>query len=157
MNPAILQSAGLLVLRLVVGATFLAHGLDKLGDLSAAEQFFAAQSIPAPGATAVFVGATEAVGGVLLIVGLATPPVAAALTIDMLVALFTTHIDQGFFVADGGFELVLLLAGASLTLALAGPGRYSIDAVSGLSRQLDLAAAVRLTRRLSRRADARAV
>ena len=157
MNPAILQSAGLLVLRLVVGTILLVHGLDKLGDLSAAEQFFAAQSIPAPGAMAPFVGATETLGGALLIVGLATPPVAAALTIEMLVALFTTQIDQGFFVADGGFEYVLLLAGANLTLALAGPGRYSIDAVSGLSRQRDLAAAVRLTRRLSRRADAGAV
>ena len=138
MNPTTLQSAGLLVLRLVVGATFLLHGLDKLGDLSGWEQFFAAQSIPAPGAMAPFVGATETVGGVLLIVGLATPPVAAALLIDMLVALFTTHIGHGFFVADGGFELVLLLAGGSLTLALAGPGRYSVDAVSGLSRRLDI-------------------
>ena len=33
MNPATLRSAGLLVLRLVVGTTFLLHGLDKLGDL----------------------------------------------------------------------------------------------------------------------------
>ena len=154
MNPATVQSAGLLILRLVVGTTFLVHGLDKLGDLSAAEQFFASQSIPAPGAVAPFVGATETVGGALLIVGLATPPVAAALTIDMLVALFTTHIDHGFFVADGGFEHVLLLAGASVTLALAGPGRYSVDAVSGLGRQLDVDAAVRLTRRISRRVDA---
>ena len=152
MNPAALQSAGLLILRLVVGTTFLVHGLDKLGDLSAAEQFFAAQSIPAPGATALFVGATETVGGALLIVGLASPPVAAALTIDMLVALLTTHIDHGFFVADGGFEHVLLLAGASVALALAGPGRYSVDAVSGLGRQLDVYAAVRLTRRISRAA-----
>jgi len=156
-NPAILQSAGLLVLRLVVGTTFLAHGLDKLGDLSTAEQFFAAQSIPAPDVMAPFVGATETVGGVLVIVGLATPLVAVALTIDMLVALFTTHIDHGFFVGDGGFEHVLLMAGASLTLALAGPERYSVDAVSGLSRQLHLDAAVRLTRRISRRAGAGAV
>ena len=157
MYPTILQSAGLLVLRLVVGTTFLVHGLDKLGDLSAAEQFLAAQSIPAPDAMAPFVGATETVGGVLLIVGLATPPVAAALILDMLVALFTTHIDHGFFVADGGFEHVLLLVAAAVTLALAGPGRYSVDAVSGLSRQLGLDAAVRLARRISRRVDAGAV
>ena len=139
----------MLVLRLVVGTTFLLHGLDKLGDPSYWEHFFAAHSIPAPAVMAPVIGATETVGGVLLIVGLATPPVAAALTVDMLVALFTTHIDHGFFVANGGFELVLLLAGASLALALAGPGRYSVDAISGLGRQLDLAAAVRLTRRIS--------
>jgi hypothetical protein len=115
MNPATLQSAGLLVLRLVVGTTFLLHGLDKLSDLSYWEQFFASQSIPAPAVMAPFIGATETVGG------------------------------------------VLLLAGASLTLALAGPGRYSVDAVSGLRRQLNVDAAVRLTRRLSRgsRASAR--
>jgi putative oxidoreductase len=141
----------------VVGTTFLLHGLDKLGDLSGREPFFAAQSIPAPAVMAPFVGATETVGGVLLIVGLATPPVAAALIIDMLVALFTTHIAHGFFVEDGRFEHVLLAAGASLSLALAGPGRYSVDAVSGLSRQLDVEAATHLTRRVSRRSSAGAV
>jgi putative oxidoreductase len=149
MNPGTLQSAGLLVLRLVVGTTFLLHGLDKLGDLSYWEQFFASQSIPAPGVMAPLVAATETVGGMLLIVGLATPPVAVALTTDMLVALFTTHIAHGFFVADGGFELVLLLAGASVTPSLAGPGRYSVDAVSGLGRHL--------TQRISRRSSAGAV
>jgi putative oxidoreductase len=133
-STATFQSAGLLVLRLVVGTTFLVHGVDKLGDLSAAEQFFAAQSVPAPGLMAPLVGATETIGGVALILGLATPLVAAALTAEVLVALFTTHIGHGFFVDSGGFEHVLLLAGASLTLALAGPGRYSFDAVSGLSR-----------------------
>jgi putative oxidoreductase len=132
-----LQSAGLLVLRLVVGTTFLLHGLRKLGELSYWEHFFGTHSIPAPAVMAPLVAATATVGGVLLIVGAATAPVAAALTIDMLVALFTTHIGNGFFVADGGFELVLLLAGASATLVLAGPGRYRVDAHSSLiSRHL---------------------
>jgi len=94
-NPTTLPSAGLLVLRLVVGATFLVHGLDKLVDLTEAERFFA---------------------------------------------------------ADGGVELVLLLGVASLAIALAGPGRFSVDAVSGLGRQLSVEAALRLTRRISRRA-----
>jgi putative oxidoreductase len=102
--------------------------------VNTAEQFFAAKSIPATGLMAPLVGATETIGGVALILGLATPLAAAALTTDMLVALFTTHIAHGFFVDAGGYEHVLLLAGASLTLALAGPGRYSVDAVSRLSR-----------------------
>jgi putative oxidoreductase len=135
-NPATLQNAGLLVLRLVVGMTFLMHGVDKLADLSYWEQFFAAQSIPIPGVMAPFVAATETVGGVLLIVGLATPLVALALAIDMLVALLTTHIDHGFFVADGGMELVLLVGLASVAIALAGPGRFSVDAVSGVAQNL---------------------
>jgi putative oxidoreductase len=144
-----LQNAGLLVLRLVVGTTFLVHGLDKLGDLSAAEEFFAAQGIPAPAAMAPFVSATETVGGVLLIVGLATPLVGVALTVDMLVALVTTHIDHGFFASDGGMELVLLLAGASLAIALTGPGRFSVDATTAMNRYVGVDAVLRLTRRIA--------
>jgi uncharacterized membrane protein YphA (DoxX/SURF4 family) len=60
-NPTTLPSAGLLVLRLVVGATFLVHGLDKLIDLTEAERFFAAQSIPIPDVMAPFVAATASV------------------------------------------------------------------------------------------------
>jgi putative oxidoreductase len=44
-----------------------------------------------------------------------------------------TFLGHGFFVSDGGFELELLLGGASLTFVLAGAGRFSVDAVLGLS------------------------
>jgi putative oxidoreductase len=155
-NPTTLPSAGLLALRGVVGTTFLVHGLDKLLDLTEAERFFAAQSIPIPNLMAPFVGATETLGGVLLIAGLATPLVAAALSGDMLVALLTTHIDQGFSAEDGGMELVLLLGIASVAIALTGPGRFSVDAVSGVGRQVSIEAALRFTRRISRRARATA-
>jgi putative oxidoreductase len=128
MNPTTLPSTGVLVLRVVVGVTFLLHGLDKLGDLSGAEQLFASLGIPAPGLMAPFVAVTETVGGVLLIAGLATPLVGAALAIDMLVALLTAHIGQGFFVRDGGIELALLLGGASLGIGITGAGRFSLDA-----------------------------
>jgi putative oxidoreductase len=128
MNPTTLPSAGLLVLRVIVGVTFVLHGLDKLGDLSSAEQLFASLDIPVPGLTAPFVAVTETVGGVLLIAGLATPLVGAALAIDMLVALLTAHLGHGFFARDGGIELALLLGGASLGMTLAGAGRFSLDA-----------------------------
>jgi putative oxidoreductase len=45
-----------------------------------------------------------------------------ALAGDMFVALVTDHIHHGFFAADGGIELVLLLGGASAVLALTGAG-----------------------------------
>jgi putative oxidoreductase len=117
----------------VVGVTFLFHGLDKLGDLSGIEEFFASLEIPAPGLMAPFAALVEAVGGALLIAGLATPLVGAALAGDMLVALVTAHIDEGFFATDG-IELVLLLGGASLAVVLTGPGRFSADAVLDLPR-----------------------
>jgi putative oxidoreductase len=130
-----LPNAGLLSLRVVVGVTFLLHGLDKLGDLPAAEQLFRSFGIPAPGLMARFVGATETVGGPLLIAGLATRLAGAALTVNMLVALATAHDELNFFVADGGIELELLLAGASLAIALAGGGRFSLDAALDLPRR----------------------
>jgi putative oxidoreductase len=123
-----LPGAGLLVLRLIVGVTFVLHGLDKLGDLSGAEQLFASLGVPAPGLMTPFVAVTETVGGVLLMAGLATPVVGAALAIDMLVALLTARLGHGFFASEGGFELELLLGGACLAIGLAGAGRFSLDA-----------------------------
>ena len=53
----------------------------------------------------------------------------------MLVALLTAHLDSGFFAADGGIELVLVLGAATLALAATGPGRFSLDGAFGLSRR----------------------
>ncbi|HMJ34906.1 MAG TPA: DoxX family protein [Baekduia sp.] len=129
--PATALGAGLLALRVVVGVTFLLHGLDKLGDLASTERFFASLDIPAPGVMAPFVAATETVGGALLVVGLATPLVGAVLAVNMVVALLTAKLGHGFFASDGGYELELLLIAACLAIALAGAGRFSIDAALG--------------------------
>jgi uncharacterized membrane protein YphA (DoxX/SURF4 family) len=55
-----------------------------------------------------------------------------------LVALVTAHIDEGFFATDGGIELVLLLGGESVALALTSAGRFSADSTRtrGLTRHL---------------------
>ena len=144
LNPPSFPSAGLVSLRIVVGVTFLLHGLDKLGDVSGTERFFASLAIPAPELAAPLVAATETVGGALVIAGLGTRLAAAALTGNMAVALATAHDDLKFFVTDGGIELEALLAGASLALALAGAGRFSLDAVLDPSRRLtDLRARTR--------------
>jgi putative oxidoreductase len=124
-----------LILRLALGVTFLLHGIDKLGDLAGTEQSFEGLGIPAAGLMAPFVAITETAGGALLIAGLLTPLVGLALGIDMLVALLTAHIDSGFFAADGGIELVLVLGAASLALAATGPGRFSLDRAFGISRR----------------------
>jgi putative oxidoreductase len=139
LNPTTFPHAALLSLRIVVGVTFLIHGLDKLGDLSGAERLFGSFGIPAPEVLAPFVGVTETVGGLLLITGLATRLAAVALTGDMAVALATAHSELQFFAREGGIELELLLAGASLALVLAGAGRFSLDGALGLPRQLSSA------------------
>ena len=53
--------------------------------------------------------------------------VAALLALTMLGALVLVHLPAGFFAADGGVELVLLLAAASVLFVLAGAGRWSLD------------------------------
>lgn len=119
--------AGLLILRIAVGITFVAHGIDKLVDLSSATEFFDALGLPLAGWLAPLVGVAETSGGVLLIVGLATPLAGLALGGDMLVAFLTAHAEHGFFVTDGGGEFVLLLGAACIALAATGAGRISLD------------------------------
>jgi putative oxidoreductase len=126
----------LLLVRVVVGLTFLVHGLDKLGDLNGTEQLFDSLNIPLPGLMAPFVALIEVVGGIALIVGLLAPFFGLALAGDMLVAALTQHIDKGFFVTDGGYEFVLILGIASLGIMLAGAGRFSVDGALRLGERL---------------------
>ena len=129
-DKAVLSDAGLLALRAGVGATFLAHGVDKLTDLESTERAFDSLDIPAPAAMAPLVAVTETLGGGLLLAGLTVRLAGLALAGDMLVAFLTAHLGKGFFVNKGGGEFVLVLGGASLALALTGPGRISVDAIA---------------------------
>lgn len=122
---------GLTVLRAVLGLTFLLHGWQKVGEwtLAGTQASFAQMGVPLAEVAAPAVAVLELVGGALLVVGLGTRVVAALLALTMLGALVLVHLPAGFFAADGGFELVLLLAAGTLFLALAGAGRWSVDHV----------------------------
>ncbi|MGB0386738.1 MAG: DoxX family protein [Ardenticatenaceae bacterium] len=122
---------GLVILRVVVGLVFVAHGFQKVTGISGTAGFFGSIGIPAAMLMAVIVTFVELVGGIALIVGAGTRIVAVLLAITMLVAILTVHMANGFFVSDGGFEYALTLLGASLFLALAGPGNMSLDAARG--------------------------
>ena len=116
----------LLVLRLAVGAVFIAHGYLKLFVMGHAgvEGFFTQLGIPLPGIAAWGVSLLEFGGGILLCAGIGTRVLSILFIADMLGAiLFAVHA-KGFV---GGYELEFLLAAASLTFALAGPGAYSLD------------------------------
>jgi putative oxidoreductase len=135
MNTHIRNDIGLLAVRIAVGVVFIAHGLDKLGDLQGTEGFFESLGIPAAGFMAPLVAYTEVIGGGALILGLLTPLAGTALAIDMLVAFATVHAGKGIFVADGGWELVMLLGVAAGALVAAGPGRISVDAALRLPQR----------------------
>ena len=126
---------GLLLLRLVLGTTFLLHGIDKLGDLAGVQQGFEQLGIPIAGFMAPLVALTETVGGAMLILGLMTPLAGFALTINMLVAGLTAHAGKGFFAQDGGYEFVLVLGITAFVLAVAGAGRFSADALALRGRE----------------------
>lgn len=124
---------GLTLLRVVTGIIFFMHGWQKITQFGVAgfAGLLTQLGVPAPAFAAVVVIAVELLGGLALIVGLGTRYVAVPLAIDMLVALFTVHLSNGFFVGgeNPGYEFVLLLFAASVALALAGSGAAALDNV----------------------------
>jgi putative oxidoreductase len=124
------RDAGLLIARIALGVVFVAHGWQKVFDygLDGVAQSFTQMGVPAPELSAYFAAFAELGAGALLIVGLATPLAAAILAIDMAGAFLTVHAGNGIFVAENGYELVLVLGSTALALALLGAGRFSADA-----------------------------
>jgi putative oxidoreductase len=131
---------GALALRVPVGIIFAAHGAQKLFGwfggygLEGTGQWMASIGL-APGyLMALLAGSAEFFGGLALVAGLLVRPASAALAFAMVVAIFSTHIDKGLFVANNGYEYALALLAVSLALVFAGAGRASLDRT--LSRRL---------------------
>lgn len=129
MNRKTLTTTGVTVLRIVVGFLFAAHGWQKFNEwtIEGTQAAFGDMGIPLAEATAPAVAALELIGGIALILGILTRPVALLLTINMLGAFVLVHLTEGIFVENNGFELVLLLGAAAVAIALAGPGKASVD------------------------------
>lgn len=129
MNNATLTTTARTILRVVVGFLFAAHGWQKYNEwtIAGTTAAFGDMGIPMADVAAPVVTTLELVGGIALILGLLTRPIAILLTLDMLGALVLVHLSAGVFVANNGYELVLLLGTAALSLALVGPGRVSAD------------------------------
>ncbi|WP_411374473.1 DoxX family protein [Arthrobacter sp. MPF02] len=122
-------TAAVTVLRVLAGFIFAAHGWQKFSQFTIAgtQASFAQMGIPAAELAAPVVATLELAGGIALILGVLTRVFAALLALDMLGALFLVHAPAGLFAADGGYELVLVLAAAAIAIALFGPARLSGD------------------------------
>jgi putative oxidoreductase len=131
MNSPVLTITARTILRVVVGFLFAAHGWQKYAQFTIAgtQGAFAQMGVPAAELLAPIVATLELVGGIALILGLATRPIAALLALDMIGAIVLVHASAGVFVEAGGFELVLMLGTAALAVSLVGPGKLSLDSV----------------------------
>jgi len=126
-----LRSPLLLILRLFIGWQFFITGKGKLEHLDRVTQFFSSLGIPMPHLNAMFVGTLEMVGGLLLLIGLASRLIAVPLTINMIVAYLTADREAvlNVFSNPDGFtqaEPFLFLLVSAIVLAF-GPGAFSVD------------------------------
>lgn len=122
--------AGLLILRLVVGALFIAHGAQKIFvfGFPGVASGFAHMGVPMAGVTAPFIALLELLGGVALVIGLLTRLAALGLFFDMLGAIGFVHVKNGFFMPNG-YEFALTLAAVTFALVLTGAGSISLDSL----------------------------
>jgi putative oxidoreductase len=119
---------GMLPLRIVFGLVFLMHGAQKLFvfGLGGTADIMGKLGLPLPTLCAIIVIAVELLGGFAILLGVFTRVAGALLAFEMLVAILVARLSGGFF-APYGYEFELTLLGASLTFALNGPGRVSLD------------------------------
>jgi putative oxidoreductase len=113
------------VLRIVAAFSFMTHGTQKLFAVPVTEV-----RAPVPlTSLAGLAGVLETFGGLLLLVGLFTRPVAFVLSGEMAVAYFRSHAPQGVWPMLNRGELAVLFCFVWLYVAAAGPGPWSLDAL----------------------------
>lgn len=129
---AAVESYGVLPIRLALAATFILHGLQKLGwvgggrGMEGTIEFFS--SLGLGPFWAWLVTLVELIGGGMVLFGVATEIASAALLITMIVAIAKVHWTKGFFNGAGGYEFNLLIIAACLALIFRGAGQLSVDA-----------------------------
>ncbi|WP_332238664.1 DoxX family protein [Sporolactobacillus sp. KGMB 08714] len=128
-------SFGLLIIRLILGLSFIGHGAQKLfgwfggPGLKQTSGFFQSIGVKPGFPMAVLSGLAELLGGALLTVGLLTPLAGLLIAVTMVVAVVTVHGKNGYWATKNGYEYNLLIIAAAVGLALTGAGSYSVDAL----------------------------
>lgn len=128
------------LLRVWLGVVLAAHGLNHLRTLDRTARWFGSVGFAAPRRQAQVSAFGEMAIGASLVAGLLTSVGAFGLIAIVSVAFWSIHRFAGFFVfhrPDEGYEYVVTLVAAAVVLAAFGPGPYSIDAVLGISDDLD--------------------
>jgi putative oxidoreductase len=130
---ATMQPITYTLVRVVIGIELFVHGWGKVMGPGAAgvTKYFGGLGLPAPGALAYWAIFIETVGALCVAAGLFTRFFAAALAVEMLIAMFAAHWVKGFSVDQGGYEYVLLIGIVLFAIAIRGGGPYSVDAKIG--------------------------
>ncbi len=122
----------ILILRVILGIVFFAHGAQKVLGLFGGYGLentvgFFEKNLGIPLFFGYLASFTEFFGGIFLLLGFLTRPSAIGIAITMVVAM-NVHLPNGFFLPNGiEFTFVLLLV--STAIIISGPGRYSLDKI----------------------------
>ncbi|MGP5174371.1 DoxX family protein [Psychrobacter immobilis] len=135
LNKILQSKAGTaaLIVRVPVGLILAARGAQKLfgwfggNGLAGTAGWLSSIGIEPGFLMAILAGGAEFFGGLALVLGLLTRPAALVTAFTMLVAIFSVHISNGLFVADGGYEYALILMVALIALVVQGGGYLSMD------------------------------
>lgn len=126
----------LLILRVVFGSLMIGHGTQKLfgwfggpGPRNASG-FVASRGFSPPMFWTLTGSASEAVGGLLLLLGFLSPVGSIAIAAAMLTAITAFHWPK-FWMTEGGYEHALTMLTGAVVVGVAGPGAYSLDAAWG--------------------------
>jgi len=126
-------SIGLLLIRLVIGLSFMAHGTQKLfgwfggHGLKGTGGWFESIGMRPGVRMALMAGLSELVGGVLFAAGLLTPLGALLIAGTMVMAIVKVHGPNGYWATQNGYEYNLTLLVVAIGVAIAGPGYYALD------------------------------
>jgi putative oxidoreductase len=111
------------VLRIVAAILFIEHGTQKLFGFPPSDH-----PLPEMFTLLWFAGVLEAFGGLLLLIGLFTRPVAFILSGQMAVAYWMAHAPGSIYPAVNKGDAAILFCFLFLYIAAAGPGAFSLDA-----------------------------
>ena len=137
MQDATAFNLSMLVLRVVLGVVFLAHGINHVfrgGKIPGTARWFESLGMKPGILHAWLASLTELAAGLGLVVGLLTPLAAGAIFGVLAVALITNHRKAGFFVfrrPTEGWEYLMNLLAACVAIGCVGPGRWSLDNAVG--------------------------
>jgi putative oxidoreductase len=133
-------NAAMLILRVAFGLTMAAHGHAKVfkgGKLAGTAGWFDSIGMKPGAVHARLAAGTEILAGLGLALGLLTTFSAMGFVGIMLVAGYTVHRSNGFFIVSEGWEYTFILAIGAIGIAMLGPGEWSLDNAIGIDRDLD--------------------